>query len=179
MLYIVRHGQTEWNAASIMNGRADDRLNEKGIEMAKRAGERLRSIHFDAVFVSPLTRALDTAKYILSLNLFPARIREDERLIERDMGSFTGKAIDELAQADRWRLDFPAEKYNMEPLRDMLKRTRSFIDDIKRDFSGKNVLAVSHNGAVRGMRVALGDEHDPDDIMSLGVENAAILTYNI
>lgn len=179
MLYIVRHGQTKWNAAGIMNGRAEDTLNEKGVEMARGVGEKLRSVRFDAVFVSPLRRTHDTAKYILSLNIFPAHLREDERITERDMGDFTGKPISDFAASDRWRVDFPAKEHGMEALSDMLARTESFITEIKEKYKGKNVLVVTHNGALRGMRVALGDEHDKKDISALGVDNATVLTYNL
>ena len=113
MLYIVRHGQTKMNALNLMNGILDDKLNEQGVKMALEAGEQLKKVRFDAVFVSPLSRTQETAKCILSKNLYPVSLTIDERIIERDFGDFTGKVMD-LSQFDRWRFDFPAKEHNME-----------------------------------------------------------------
>lgn len=60
MIYLVRHGQTDWNKLKVMQGRTDIPLNEKGIEQAKVVGEKLRGINFDAIFYSPLLRAKQT-----------------------------------------------------------------------------------------------------------------------
>ncbi len=178
MLYIVRHGQTKMNAQNLMNGIFDDKLNEQGVMMALETGEKLNKVRFDAVFVSPLSRTQETAKCILSKNLYPVSITVDERIIERDFGDLTGKEMD-FSQADRWRFDFPADKHNMESLDDMIARTKDFIEFIKREYKGKSVLVVTHNGALRGMRIALGDEYNREDIIGLGIDNASVLRYEL
>ena len=64
MIYVVRHGQTDWNLEGRFQGRIDIPLNEKGKSQAKKTKEKLEGIKFDKVFSSPLKRALETAKII-------------------------------------------------------------------------------------------------------------------
>jgi broad specificity phosphatase PhoE len=64
MIYVVRHGQTDWNLEGRFQGRIDIPLNEKGKNQAKKTKEKLEGIEFDKVFSSPLKRALETAQII-------------------------------------------------------------------------------------------------------------------
>ena len=64
-LYLIRHGQTTWNAEGRLQGRTDTELNENGREAAINYGKTLTGIKFDKVFASPLKRARETAELIL------------------------------------------------------------------------------------------------------------------
>ena len=75
-LYIIRHGETEWNVQKRLQGVSDTNLNEKGIEMAKQTAEALKEIPFACCFTSPLKRAKDTAMYILRDRQVPVRTPE-------------------------------------------------------------------------------------------------------
>ena len=59
-IWITRHGQTKYNKMKLMQGRTDEPLNETGIAQAKAARERIGDVHFDAVYASPLDRAIVT-----------------------------------------------------------------------------------------------------------------------
>jgi len=65
MLYIMRHGRTDWNARKKMQGRTDIPLNEEGRQMAIKAGEECKDVHFDICYCSPLIRARETAELVL------------------------------------------------------------------------------------------------------------------
>ena len=65
MLYIMRHGKTEWNERHKLQGRTDVPLNEAGRAMAEAAREEYREVHFDICFCSPLVRARETAEILL------------------------------------------------------------------------------------------------------------------
>ena len=65
MLYIIRHGKTDWNVRHKMQGRTDIPLNEEGRQMAEAAREEYRDVHFDICFCSPLIRARETAEILL------------------------------------------------------------------------------------------------------------------
>ena len=64
MIYIVRHGETDWNILKKLTGQTDIPLNLNGIKQAKEVREKLKNIKFDYVFSSPLKRAYETAKII-------------------------------------------------------------------------------------------------------------------
>ena len=65
MLYILRHGKTDWNAAFKLQGRTDIELNEEGRKMAAKAAKEAECIDFDICFSSPLKRAYETARIVL------------------------------------------------------------------------------------------------------------------
>ena len=65
MLYIIRHGKTDWNELHKLQGRTDIPLNENGRQMAREAGQRYKEVHFDICFCSPLVRAKETAELLL------------------------------------------------------------------------------------------------------------------
>ena len=64
-LYLIRHGQTEWNIADRMQGIQNSPLTEKGVLGAKITGEYLKNTPFIQAYSSPLPRAMDTRDYIL------------------------------------------------------------------------------------------------------------------
>lgn len=96
--YFVRHAESEWNAANRLCGRTDMTLSETGRGQAARLAERLRTLHPDAFYVSPLQRARETAEIIArAIGLTPT---VDERLIEINYGAWEGKTFEEVMQQD-------------------------------------------------------------------------------
>ena len=65
MLYIMRHGRTDWNVRHKLQGRTDIPLNEEGRRMAEKAREEYRDVPLDICFCSPLIRARETAEIVL------------------------------------------------------------------------------------------------------------------
>src|ERR1035437_5892718 len=93
-LYLVRHGETEWNVQKINQGQSESFLTEKGIGQAKETAEILKDISFDAIFSSDLDRTYRTAEIIkLDRELI---IQTSKLLRERSYGSFEGKHADVL-----------------------------------------------------------------------------------
>ena len=88
MLYIMRHGRTDWNVRHKLQGRTDIPLNEEGRRMAEKAGEEYRNIPLDLCFCSPLVRARETAEIVLRGRNIP--IRTDDRLREMSFGIYEG-----------------------------------------------------------------------------------------
>ena len=68
-LYIVRHGQTDWNVQKLLQGQQDSALTELGITQAKELQETLREIHFDGIFSSDLLRTKKTAEIMLVIKV--------------------------------------------------------------------------------------------------------------
>lgn len=160
-LYIVRHGQTDWNANGLLQGRSDTRLNQNGIDAAKKLGEQLRGVYFDKIFCSPLQRAFQTACLIRngleSQSEIP--IIKDERLIEISFGEGEGKHYSEwMNETSPYRYFFSApEKYPVPPggesFESVCERTKNFIQsEIESDFQKKSrVMIVAHGALNKGI----------------------------
>ncbi|MGH1578009.1 histidine phosphatase family protein [Planktotalea sp.] len=99
-IYLMRHGQTEWNVASRLQGRLDSPLTSQGRAQAQRQGELLASLSDAAqnviVYASPQGRAQETAK--IALKVVGAAHQTDERLREISAGSWDGSYLDEIEQ---------------------------------------------------------------------------------
>ena len=88
MLYIIRHGKTDWNERHKIQGRTDIPLNDEGRAMAEEAREEYKDVNFDVVFCSPLVRAKETAEILLKGRNLPINI--DDRLMEMSFGEYEG-----------------------------------------------------------------------------------------
>ena len=88
MLYIMRHGKTDWNALHKLQGRTDIPLNEEGRLMASKAHEEYKSLNIDVCYCSPLIRAVETAQIVLKNRGIP--IITDERSVEMSFGDYEG-----------------------------------------------------------------------------------------
>lgn len=93
-IYIVRHGQTEWNKLKRFQGSADIELSDDGRELARISGQRLADTHFDRVYSSPLKRAVETAQLFCGQRSI--NIKTDERLRELNFGRCEGQLYDDL-----------------------------------------------------------------------------------
>ncbi|SHI74151.1 histidine phosphatase family protein [Parasporobacterium paucivorans] len=156
-LYIVRHGQTDWNKEKKMQGRADMPLNEEGRAQAERVGRALKNINFDAVFASPLQRALDTASIIAGHN----DIIVDERIYEIALGKLEGlvyrnleKAGGELYETVQAFFMSP-DKYipteGGESYQNLLARTGEFLENLPKSHPDQKILLVSHATSIHAM----------------------------
>lgn len=112
-LYFVRHGETINNKKNIFNGGSvDPTLTEEGEEEAKRLGNYLANVKFDACFSSPLKRAYSTAKIILKENNAPApQIRVMQSLTEMNLGDWDGKSIERLRNEPQFKNYFETPAY--------------------------------------------------------------------
>ena len=101
IVYLARHGETAWTVTGQHTGRTDLPLTERGEDMARRLGERLRGGRFVRVFTSPLRRAVETCH----LAGFAAAAEIDHDLIEWDYGEYEGRlSRDILAERPDWQL---------------------------------------------------------------------------
>ena len=144
MIYIVRHGQTEWNVLGKVQGKQDICLNEKGKEQALLTKKDLDNKEIDLIIVSPLKRALETAEIINKDRNLPMII--DERIKERDFGEFEGTNFVDFDTKDFWNYYRNEEYKEAESIQEFFKRIYDFLDDIIVKYKDKNVLLVTHGG---------------------------------
>ncbi len=151
MIYFIRHGQTETNKANRLQGHSDIPLNDVGREQAGTAAAwfRTQGITFDLIYSSPLVRAVDTAK-ILEPDV---PIITDERIIEIDYGIYEGMDLkDPAPEIVTFFSDFvhnPAPE-GMEALPHIIERFGAFLEDIRPQAEGKNILISTHAIAMKG-----------------------------
>ena len=88
-LYLIRHGQTDWNVRAALQGRTDIALNDTGRAQAREARALLQGVRFDAVYSSPLSRAVETAALVSGWER--GAIQTDERLTEIAFGPWEGR----------------------------------------------------------------------------------------
>jgi broad specificity phosphatase PhoE len=93
-IILARHGETEWNTGEIFRGRADIELNETGIKQAELLGEYLIGMDIEAVYSSPLKRAVNTAERIAGRHRLKVRTTPD--LIDFDFGEWQGMPLAEV-----------------------------------------------------------------------------------
>ena len=171
-IYIVRHGQTEYNINGRIGGRIDVPLNEKGIEEAYEVKEKLKDIKFDKVYSSPLKRAYETARIITNEDII-----KDDRIIERSNGKLEGKLKSEIKEI----IDFndPNEKrYDIESIIDFRNRIKNFLDDIT-NMDGENILIVTHAGVGIYMRCYFEGEPKDNNYLSYKIKNCEVIKYSI
>ena len=149
MLYIMRHGQTAWNAEHKLQGKTDIPLNDVGRAMAEDARIRYRDIRFDVCYSSPLKRAYETAEILMRGRNVP--IITDDRLAEMDFGNFEGVKYGPLYPDCPIDAAFSApEKYvardGAESFEALFARTGSFLTEVTEPLlgQGKDVLIVGH-----------------------------------
>jgi uncharacterized phosphatase len=143
LLALVRHGQTDWNLAALMQGRTDIPLNATGREQAGLAASVLAAEPWDVVVSSPLVRARETAQVIATTLDVPLGGSYDE-LVEQDFGAAEGTPVSELAV--RWPdRDFAGK----EPDAEVGPRGLRGLDRIAHDHPGARVLAVAHGTLIR------------------------------
>ncbi len=150
-IWITRHGQTNLNLKKLMQGLTDEPLNDTGIAQAEAARQSIGAIHFDAVYASPLQRAVRTGAIIGGIS--EKDVIRDKRIIETDFGRYEKKRYYALGPAMTlyWALPelFPAPK-TVESTTSMTARAQAFLKEIENQ-SYENVLIACHGGIMRAL----------------------------
>ena len=147
-LWLIRHGETDWNTQGRIQGFANQPLNAKGISQAQRLAARLAGVRFDAVYASDLERARVTAQTALP----GADLQLDQRLRELSYGVLEGKAWssmteEEAAIAECWHRDpYTRRVPGGESYGDLSARVEAFRADLPGD---ARVVAFTHGGTIR------------------------------
>ena len=157
IIYLTRHGQTNLNKARLMQGLTDEPLNETGLAQARAMREKIGDVHFDAVYASPLNRAVMTGAIIGGVD--PSEVITDPRIIEADFGVYEKKKYYLMGPAMTlyWTLPeiFPAPK-SVETTASLRERSSSFLRELEEKNYG-TVLIACHGGIMRALSGYLED----------------------
>lgn len=179
MLYIMRHGKTDWNLKRKIQGRTDIPLNDEGRQMAKNAALEYKDVHFDVCYCSPLIRAKETAELLLSGRDVP--IIFDERLVEMGFGIYEGiENSFQIPNCPVNELFWHPESYTTpveggESLDELFARTGAFLKEVVEPdlAAGKDVLIVAH-GATNSCIVCQVKNRTRAEFWADGIPNCKI-----
>ena len=153
---LVRHGQSEWNAAGRWQGQADPPLSDLGRLQAREAARAVGAV--DAIWSSDLQRAAETA-IIIGDQIGVGPVVVDDRLRERDAGEWTGLTRAQIEQRNPGFLADGNRPPGWEPDRDLLRRAGAALASIAGAAPGGDVLVVTHAGVVFAVERHLGAQH--------------------
>lgn len=163
-LYIVRHGETEWNVKGLLQGHKDIPLNETGRKQAQELRKLLDKIKFTKSFSSDLLRAKETAEIIVLGKKIA--IETTKILRERKFGKYEGRYWRVDKEYKRLIDDFQKlsqeEKYKSKPYKEtesdeeLMSKLIPFLREISVAYPDKNVLITTHGGTMRAFLTHLG-----------------------
>lgn len=180
-IYLVRHGQTDWNVEGKVQGDTDIPLNKEGEEQASKLKEKLRNINFSAVYSSDRVRTHRTAEIILGEKQVP--IIQTPELRNRFIGSWEGRLTRDFKKkfegADLFNKPkdiFLTFKFDdIESYADTYKRIKKFITSLLSSSQGSPILLSSHSGVLSSVLYTL----DFRPGLTWKISNCAMLTLQV
>ena len=179
ILYVVRHGQTQYNVDKRFQGQIDVPLNDVGKKQVMELSKKLSNINLDLIISSPLLRAVDTAKAIQKNNKVPIIINND--LKERSFGEFEG--LKDLTEYDcdiNKLLDYNINYsfHNVEPIQTLYKGVSRFLIDCYNQYSEKSILLSTHGGIVQIIECLLRELPYSTNLQTLSLSNSEYRKYD-
>lgn len=158
-LFLVRHGETEWNKLGKFQGSMDIALSDEGIKQAKYVSKRFNG-NFDCIYASPLKRAVETAKTIAEGTNIEPIIYKDLR--EINFGDWEGLTVSEISskfpkEYEIWKTDkneAPICKGDLSIKRASLRASNA-IQTIVKENIGKKIIIVAHGGIIKAGLIGL------------------------
>jgi broad specificity phosphatase PhoE len=150
---LLRHAETVWNRARLIQGQSDSPLSPAGREQARAWAERLRGRGWDRMLSSDLGRARETAALVNAVLGLP--LCEDARLREQDWGRWVGRSLADLEREEAWALAAAeAEGWGFRPpggedRREVLERSRAALIEAAGRWPDRRVLVVTHEGVIK------------------------------
>lgn len=186
-VYLVRHGETDWNKLHLLQGNTDIPLNNNGINQAYKTKEKLKHVNFSFACSSDLSRAVKTCEIILEEKNIQMIISPSLR--ERNMGPLEGQHVDELKKYTEGpslpsllqgmsKKEFLFQRWHkeIESSGEVFKRFKNFIKQQMSSFpKDSNILVTSHGGVLRSVI----DELDFQPQRKMRVSNCAFLILKI
>lgn len=175
-LYVVRHGQTDWNVQKRVQGSVDISLNEKGINQAKEVRDKIDLSCIDFCISSPMKRAKQTAQIICNNEI---SIVEDKRLKERGFGDYEGTIYDDESIKRLWNFEWDNAEHGVETLEQLFERTESFLGFLKGKYPDNKILLVTHGGLFKALYFVINGYDKTTDLLSFFPENGEVYEFNI
>ena len=177
-IIFLRHGQAKNNIERILTGRTPGiPLTEKGIDQAEKAAKFLEHMNIAAIYSSPIERAKHTAEIVGKHNSLDVTI--DDRLIELDMGKFTGVPYDEIFTSHGnvfmkfYNGELEIAHNGVETFSEVKKRVLGIVDHVIENHPDQNVVLVTHMDPIKAMLSTVVDL-TPTNLFELIIANASL-----
>ena len=177
-IIFLRHGQAKNNLERILTGRTPGvPLTEKGIDQAEKAAKFLEHMNISAIYSSPIERARHTAEIVGKHNSLDVTI--DDRLIELDMGKFTGVPYDEIFTSHGnvfmkfYNGELEIAHNGVETFSEVKKRILGIVDHVIENHPDQNVVLVTHMDPIKAMLSTIVDL-TPTNLFELIIANASL-----
>ena len=180
-IIFLRHGQAKNNTERILAGRTEGvPLTDTGIKQAEHTAQLLEQMNVSAIYSSPIQRAKHTAEIAGKHNSIDVTI--DDRLIELDMGKFTGMPYDEIFNSHGnvfmkfYNGELEIAHNGVETFSDVKKRILGIVDHIIEKHPDENVLLVTHMDPIKAMLSTVIDL-SPTNLYELIITNASLTIF--
>ncbi len=177
-IIFLRHGQAKNNIERILTGRTPGvPLTETGIDQAEKAAKFLEHMNISAIYSSPIERARHTAEIVGKHNSLDVTI--DDRLIELDMGKFTGVSYDEIFASHGnvfmkfYNGELEIAHNGVETFSEVKRRILGIVDHVIENHPDQNVVLVTHMDPIKAMLSTVVDL-TPTNLFELIIANASL-----
>ncbi len=175
-LYLVRHGQTDWNVKHLAQGQVNVPLNETGVRQAEELREKLKDYDYDVCYCSPLKRAVQTAEIAVPSDM---RVVFDDNLKERGFGNLEGTDPKTWGMDD-FNIELNTGEGGIEPVKDVLMRAKKALERIKAENpDDAKVLVVGHGTLLTAIHFNIVGYDDKTDFGSFHMGNGEIVEHEI
>ena len=180
-LYVMRHGQTDWNVRQVYQGDTDVPLNETGLKQAEAAKAQVFPGMVDLIFCSTLMRARQTAAAVNEVLGVPVVYRKE--MIERAFGEWEGLSYVEkrshpyIASGDYDNYRCTERVAGIELCSEVCERAWGFIKELKEFYPDKSLLLVSHGSWIRAMSAFFRGLDENGSVGHVRADNCEILEF--
>lgn len=180
-LYIVRHGETDYNKKGKYLGRTDISLNSAGIAQVEELAKNSDNLNIDVIYCSPLKRAKQTAEFIKLKH--GCEIIIDDHFIERSVGIYEGltkeeakRNYPEMYEQNITRI-FNKAPLNGETINEVIKRVFFGLNEIKKQNKYSKIMIVTHGFVVKIINKYFNFEISEQEFFDFTLNNAEIKRY--
>ncbi len=177
-IIFLRHGQAKNNTERILAGRTPGvPLTEEGVDQSEKAAKFLEDMNISTIYSSPIERAKNTAEIVGKHNSIDVRI--DERLIELDMGKFTGMPYDKIFSSHGnvfmkfYNGELEIAHNGVETFVEVKKRIQEMVDHVIENHPDENVVLVTHMDPIKAMLSTIVSL-SPENLYELIIANASL-----
>ncbi len=180
-LFVIRHGETDFNERGSYLGRIDAPLNAVGIEQAEQLAEKTRNLNIEIIYCSPLKRAIETAECIKTKHA--CEIIINNFFIERSLGIYEGLTKDEAKNAcpDVYARNitriFNEAPPDGETIDEVIRRVFVGLNEIKNQKDFFNILVSTHGFIAKVINKYFHPHISEQDFFNFSLSNAEIIKY--